>query len=110
MHPPSSDRFEDTAIAWLFDLVPPNYRLDDVLRRYPVVLARMARQHVDACLEATRHGYATLRVDLREQLPPHAMQAAHAAYEREGHRLTDAARAVALVEDALRGNRPAPKL
>ena len=29
-------------MAWLFDLVPPDYRAHEVLRRYPVLLARFA--------------------------------------------------------------------
>ena len=46
VHPPGSDRFEDTALAWLLELVPPEYRRYGVLRRYPIALARMARHHV----------------------------------------------------------------
>ena len=45
-------------MAWLFDLVPPDYRAHEVLRRYPVLLARFAADHVDAGLEAARAGLA----------------------------------------------------
>ena len=31
-------------MAWLFDLCPPDYRSHEVLRRYPVLLARFAAQ------------------------------------------------------------------
>lgn len=48
VHPLGSERFEETAAAWLLDHVPPDYRRYGVLRRYPVVLARMARQHLHA--------------------------------------------------------------
>ena len=64
VHPPGSDGFEATATAWLLDVVPPDYRLHGVLRRYPVALAAMARQHTAACVEGARQGYRTVRTDL----------------------------------------------
>ncbi len=51
VHPPGSDDFEATAIAWLLEVVPPDYRLHGVLRRYPLALAAMARHHTAACVE-----------------------------------------------------------
>ena len=99
--PPGSDDFESTAVAWLFDLVPADYRLHQVLRRYPVVLARMAHQHVDACLLAARDGYRTARHDLRQAVPQHGVEAVLEAYRHEGRRLAAAAKGVALVERAL---------
>ncbi len=42
VHPPGSEDFESTAVGWLLDVVPPDYRLHGVLRRYPVALAAMA--------------------------------------------------------------------
>ena len=42
VHPPGSQDFEATAIAWLLDVVPPDFRLHGVLRRHPVALAVMA--------------------------------------------------------------------
>ena len=97
-------------MAWLFDLVPPDYRSHEVLRRYPVLLARFAGDHVAAGLEAARTGWRTVRVDLADQLPPDAMEAAVAAYEREGARLAAAARGIAVVAAALRGERWVPRL
>ena len=43
VHPPGSEEFESTAVTWLLDEVPPDYRLHGVLRRYPVALAATAR-------------------------------------------------------------------
>jgi hypothetical protein len=43
-------------------------------------------------------------------VPHEAVEAAVAAYEREAHRLVGTARAVALVEEALRGRRFVPRL
>src|SRR5450755_937145 len=51
VHPPGSDDFERTAVAWLLDVVPPDYRLYGVLQRHPIALATMARHHVAACVQ-----------------------------------------------------------
>ena len=110
VRPPDAPDWERTAVAWLFDLVPPDYRAHEVLRRYPVLLARMAGDHVAAGLEAARTGWRTVRVDLADHLPAEAMEAAVAAYEREGARLAAAARAVEAVAAALRGERWVPRL
>jgi hypothetical protein len=54
--------------------------------------------------EGARHGYRTARTELGEAVPPHAVDAALAAYRDEGRRLVAAARAAELVESALRGD------
>jgi hypothetical protein len=81
-----------------------------VLRRYPVLLARFAGDHVAAGLEAARKGWRTVRVELADQLPADAIEAAMVAYEREGARLGAAARGVEVVAGALRGERWVPRL
>jgi hypothetical protein len=103
VHPPGSERFEDTASAWLLELVPPEYRRYGVLRRYPVVLARLARHHVTASVEAARQGFRTARTDLRDLVPPHGIDVVLDVYRREGTRLVHLAKAVELVEVAMRG-------
>jgi hypothetical protein len=110
VHPPGSDDFEATAVAWLLEIVPPDYRLHGVLRRHPVALAAMARHHTAACVEGARAGYRTVRSELGEVLPPHAVDAVLTAYRTEGRRLAATALAVVLVERALRGEVFAPKL
>jgi hypothetical protein len=110
VHPPGSDDFESTAVGWLLDVVPPDYRLHGVLRRYPVALATMARYHSRACVEGARQGYRTARTDLAGTLPPHAIDTVLAAYRKEGARLAATARAVGLVERALRGEVFTPKM
>ncbi|GAA4628660.1 hypothetical protein GCM10023196_045970 [Actinoallomurus vinaceus] len=110
VHPPGSERFEDTAVAWLFDLVPPEYRRYGVLRRYPVVLSRMARQHVGAALEAAREGFRTARAELSDLVPAHGLESVLEIYRREGTRLAAVARAVELVDTGLRGGTFTPKL
>jgi hypothetical protein len=110
VHPPDSDDFEATAVAWLLDVVPPDYRLHGVLRRHPMALAAMARHHTEACVEGARQGYRTARTELAVALPPHAVDAVLAAYRTEGRRLAATARAVILVERAMRGEAFTPKL
>ena len=108
--PPGAPDWERSAVAWLYDQVPPDYRAHQVLRQYPVLLARFAADHLAAGLEAARAGWRTVRVELADQLPPDAMEAAISAYEREGARLTRAARGVEVVAGALRGERWVPRL
>jgi len=110
VRPADTPGWERTAVTWLLDLCPPDYRLYEVLRRHPEVLARFAAHHVDASAAAARRGLATVRADLREVVPPEAVEAAVAAFEREGARWAAAARSVALVEEALRGKRFARRL
>lgn len=112
--PPQAPDWERSAVAWLLDLCPPDYRAHEVLRRHPVLLARFAAQHVAAGVQAARDGLRTLRADaaagLLGDLPPEALDAAVGAYEREGRRLGRAGRQVGLVAGALRGERWVPRL
>src|SRR6476661_8989729 len=110
VHPPGSEDFESTAVGWLLDVVPPDYRLHGVLRRYPVALATIARYHAKACVEGARQGYRTARTELAGVLPPHAIDTVLAAYRKEGARLAATAEAVDLVERALRGEEFTPKM
>jgi hypothetical protein len=105
VRPPDTPDWERSARAWLFDLCPPDYRLHEVLRAHPVVLARFAARHVESAVEAARVGLATAREDLRDVADPTTVAAAVAAWEREGARLVRTRRAVGLVEEALRGRR-----
>jgi hypothetical protein len=110
VHPPSSEGFERTAVAWLLDVVPPDYRLHGVLQRHPIALATLARRHLAACVEGARQGYRTARTELGGVLPVSGVDAVLAAYRSEGHRLVTAARAADLVERALRGQEFTPQL
>ena len=108
--PPHAPDWERSAVGWLFDLCPPDYRAHEVLRRHPVVLARFAAGHLAAAVQTAREGLRTLRADLRGVVPPEAVEAAIGAYDREGRRLVQTGREVALVEAALRGERHVPRL
>jgi len=108
--PPHAPDWERSATGWLFDLCPPDYRAHEVLRRHPLVLARFAAGHVAAGVEAARSGLRTLRRDLAGAVGPEVVEAAVAAYDREGRRLVAVRRQVALVDAALRGERHVPRL
>jgi hypothetical protein len=110
VHPPGSEEFERTAVAWLLDVVPPDYRLHGVLQRHPIALAALARRHLAACVEGARQGYRTARTELGGVLPVSGLDAVLAAYRSEGHRLVTAARAADLLERALRGKEFTPPL
>jgi len=110
VHPPGSEDFERTAQAWLLDVVPADYRLHGVLRRYPLALAAMAAHHARACVAGAREGYRNARTEVGGALPPHALEALLAAYRAEGRRLVATAQAVDLVARALRGEVFTPQL
>jgi hypothetical protein len=110
VHPPGTEDFERTAQAWLLDVVPPDYRLHGVLRRYPLALAAMAAHHAEACVTGARAGYRNARTEVGGTLPPHALEALLAAYRAEGRRLVATAQAVDLVARALRGEVFSPQL
>src|SRR5215831_17593503 len=110
VHPPGSEEFERTAVTWLLDVVPPDYRLHGVLQRHPIALATLARRHLAACVEGARQGYRTARTELGDVLPVSGVDAVLAAYRSEGHRLVTAASAADLVERALRGKEFTPPL
>jgi hypothetical protein len=90
-------------VRWLLDVVPPDYRSYDVLRRYPLALATLAKYHAAACLAGARQGYRRTRTELGDTLPPHALEEVLAAYDSEGRRLTSTERAVDLLLRAMRG-------
>jgi hypothetical protein len=108
--PPGAPDWERSASGWLLDLCPGDYRAYEVLRRHPVVLARFAAHHVAGAIDAARRGTAAARTELRDVASPEVLAAAISAYEREGARLLATARAVGLVEEALRGRRYVPRL
>src|SRR5215469_4486481 len=110
VHPPGTEDFERTAQAWLLEVVPADYRLHGVLRRYPLALAAMAAHHTKACVAGAREGYRNARTEVGGTLPPHALEALLAAYRAEGRRLVATAQAVDLVARALRGEVFTPQL
>jgi len=103
VRPPGAPRWEDTAIGWLLDQCPPDYRVYAGLRRHPVVLARFAALHTEASIQAAQRGISEARTSLRDVLPTESVEGAISMWEREGARLLSVRRAVSLIEDAFRG-------
>ncbi|MGZ4627202.1 MAG: hypothetical protein ACXV3S_13090, partial [Kineosporiaceae bacterium] len=101
---------ESTALNWLLDLCPPDYRGYSVLPRHPAVLAWLAGHHVEGQLHATRRALATARAELAGVVPPPAVAEALEVVESEEARLLAAQRGLLLVGQALRGVRFVPRL
>jgi hypothetical protein len=105
VRPPEAPGWERTAVSWLLDLCPPEYRSYPVLRRHDVVLARFAVLHVEACQAAVRRGLSEARSELRDVTDADTIEAAVETWHAEAARLLADRRAVGLVEEALRGRR-----
>lgn len=105
VHPPGAPEWERTAIAWLYDQCPPDYRAYDVLRKHPQALGKLAVLSLDGAIHAADQGLRTARADLAGELNPEAVEAFLAALERERLRLRRTKQAAELVEQALRGRR-----
>lgn len=110
VRPPDAPDWEATAIAWLLDLCPPEYRRYQGLRRYPVVLARFAVIHVEADQAAVRRGLSGIRVDLHDVASDAVIEAAVQTFLIEDARLATVRRAAGQVEEALRGRRYVARL
>jgi len=105
VRPPGAPAWERTAVNWLLDICPPEYRGYQVLRRHDVVLARFAVLHVEASQAAVRRGLSEARSTLSEVAGADTVEAAVDVWQAEAARLIGERRAVGLVEDALRGRR-----
>lgn len=108
--PPGVPDWESAAVEWLIDLCPADYRGYPVLRRQPLGLAWLAGHHVAGSRRAMAHALSRIRVELGQDLPPGVTEAIIQTLEQEQARLLGAARAVELIEQALRGHRYIPRL
>lgn len=110
VRPPDAPDWERTAVSWLLDLCPADYRRYAGLRRHVVVLARFAVLHVEAGQAACRRGLSEVRSDLRDVAGLEVVEAAVQTLQLEQARLDGVRRAVGLVEEALRGRRYVARL
>ena len=110
VRPPGAPDWERSAVAWLLDQTPPEYRGYPVLTRHPVALAWLGGRQAGAGLSAVRDAIATARADVGGQLPPPALADLIEILEGEQARLIAVRRAMGLVEEALRGHRYVPRL
>jgi len=110
VRPPGAPGWERTAVGWLLDICPPEFRSYPVLRRHDVVLARFAVLHVEACHAAVKRGLSEARAELRDVASLDVIDAAVETWLAEEARLTGVRRAAGLVEEALRGRRYVARL
>ena len=81
VRPPDAPDWERTAVNWLFDICPPEYRSHQALRRHVVVLARFAVLHVEASQAACRRGLSEARAELRDVADLDVVEAAVLAWQ-----------------------------
>ncbi len=103
VRPPGAPGWEATAIAFLLDCSPPDFRGYRVLRNHPVVLARFAARYIAGQCRTATEGVAELRTSLADCADPPVIEAATDVWLEQSARLARTQRAVGLVESALRG-------
>jgi len=103
VRPPGAPDWESTAIGFLLDCCPPDFRAYRVLRNHPVVLARFAARFVEGQHRCAQEGLAEIRTSLKDLVASGVIEAAADAWLAEDARLARTRRAVLLVEQALRG-------
>ena len=103
VRPPGAPDWEATAIAFLLDCCPSDFRSYPVLRRHPVVLARFAAQFIEGQYHSAQEGLAGVRISLADYVSADVVESAADAWLEQGAQLARTRRAVALVEEALRG-------
>lgn len=101
--PATEPDWQHSATAFLFDCCPPDFRAHPVLRRHPVVLARLAGHCLEAQLAGMERGVAQLREQLGDHVPSEAIEQSIEALHAERARTQRQLRGVRLVEEALRG-------
>lgn len=110
VRPPGSQGWLASVESYLLDVCPPEYRGYQVLRRHPVVLAKLAREFVASQLVATRAGLMDVRTSLAGVVDTGTADQAAEVLHQEEARLVRVARGVDLVDQALRDARFVPRL
>lgn len=110
VRPPGAPEWQQSAVSWLLDQCPSEYRAHRALTAHPVALAWLAAQHVLGQGRANTHARAACRDELGGWLEPHELDAVLTALEHEHARLLAAHRGVGLLGDALRGLDYVPRL
>ena len=110
VRPPGAPEWEQTAVAFLLDCCPADFRGYAVLRRHPLVLARFAAHFVAGQCRSSQEGLAEIRTSLQRLVTPDVVEAAAQVWLEQAARLARTRRAVTLVEEALRGHVFTPRL
>ena len=72
---PGESFWEESATEYLLDCCPPDYRQHSVLRKYPLALAYLTGEHVQAQLAANFQAKSKIRHSLSKRLDPVAVEA-----------------------------------
>ncbi|WP_055587217.1 hypothetical protein [Peterkaempfera griseoplana] len=100
--PPGTADWQETAVHWMWTLLPTTWAQYDVFHHQPLLLARQADLHLQAEIAGLRHGWATTRRDLAEAgMDPATVDRTLEVYAVEGQRLRVLDRQLRLVTDAL---------
>ena len=110
VRPPGSPEWERTAVTWLLDLCPSEYRTHAALTTRPLALSWLAQRHVVAQGQANAAARSAARAELRDRLDAADVDAVIESLEHEHARLRAVYRAVTLVDEALQGRRYVPRL
>lgn len=108
--PPVHPDWQTSAVSFLLDCCPADYRAYPILRKHPIVLARFAADFVEGQIMSSRTALAQARLSLSDVVGPLVLDGAVEMLQSEEARLIRVRRAVALVEEALRGKIFLPKL
>ena len=103
VQPPDTPDWEKSAVAFLLDCCPSDYRAHAVLQRHPVVLARLAAEFVESQIRASREALGGARSGLGDYVSADVLDRTVDVVQSELARLTRVRRAVMLLEEALRG-------
>jgi hypothetical protein len=107
---PGTPHWETSAVAYLLDQCPADFRGYRVLRNHPLVLVQFAEHFVEGQCGAVANGLAAVRTGLRGQVRPDVVEAAAEVWLEQGAALMRTRRSVGLVGEALRGRSFVPKL
>ena len=110
VRPPGAPHWEQTAVAYLLDCCPADFRAYGVLRRHPLVLAQFAEHFVAGQCTAIEDGLAAVRTALKGRVRPDVVDDAAQVWLEQGARLMRTRRAVGLVAQALGGRSFVPRL
>lgn len=98
---PGADGWERAAVSWLFEQVPSDFRAHAVLSEHPSALVWMARLHLRQVYTAVVRGYRSAAVELKRELPPHAVREVDEVYRLERERVIRCGKGVDAVGKAL---------